>query len=106
MSQALARIQDVSGSVDAIEFWTGETGWPGDGGSTYEDVAVASNANAKTFWQQGVCAALDWGTNVFYFEAFDEPWKPNSVGANGDAEVETTWGAMTSDRQTKFSLTC
>jgi len=107
MQQALGRIQSVSGSVDAIEFWTGETGWPTDGGSPYGP-ATASTSNAATFFKQGVCAALAWGTNVFYFEAFDEPWKPASVGDNGQAQIETTWGAMTGDRATKpgFSLTC
>lgn len=106
MDQALNRIQSISGSIDAIEFWTGETGWPGDGGSTYENVAVASDANAKTFWDEGVCAALAWGTNVFYFEAFDEPSKPTSVGEDGQAEVESTWGAFTVDRTAKWALTC
>lgn len=31
VQQALARIQSVSGSLNGIEFWTGETGWPTDG---------------------------------------------------------------------------
>lgn len=26
--QAIGRIQDLAGSTDAIEIWTGETGWP------------------------------------------------------------------------------
>lgn len=51
------------------------------------------------------------------------PWKPNSVGDNGVAQIETTWGAMTAvscekngsghavltrsqDRKPKFSLKC
>ena len=51
---------------------------------------------------------LDWGVNVFYFEAFDEPWKPTSVGDNGQAENEAHWGAMNADRSLKqgFSLQC
>ncbi|KAL9112219.1 MAG: hypothetical protein Q9187_007803, partial [Circinaria calcarea] len=74
--QAFARIQSVAGTTD-IEIWNGETGWPCDGGSNY-GAAVASTKNAQSFFQEGVCAALDWGFNVFYFEAFDEPWKPAS----------------------------
>jgi len=31
VQQALARVQSISGSMDKIEFWTGETGWPSDG---------------------------------------------------------------------------
>ncbi len=42
----------------------------------------------------------------FRFSAFDEPWKPASVGDNGKAADETAWGAMTADRKTKFSLKC
>lgn len=49
---------------------------------------------------------LDWGVDVFYFEAFDEPWKPASVGDNGAAEDETHWGAYTADRTAKFDLSC
>jgi glucan 1,3-beta-glucosidase len=49
---------------------------------------------------------IGWGYNVFYFEAFDEPWKPKSIGENGLAADETHWGAMTADRQSKYSLKC
>ena len=51
---------------------------------------------------------LEWGVNVFYFEAFDEPWKPTSVGDNGAAADETHWGAMNADRSLKagFPLQC
>ena len=90
---------------DSLELWTGETGWPTTGGSNY-GAAIASTANAATFWREGVCGMRSWGVNVFYFEAFDEPWKPLSVGDNGQSEDETHWGAMTADRQTKFLLTC
>lgn len=31
IQQALGRVQSISGSLDSIEFWTGETGWPTDG---------------------------------------------------------------------------
>ena len=31
LSQAFARIQSVSGSVDKPELWNGETGWPTNG---------------------------------------------------------------------------
>ena len=71
VQQALGHIQEVAGSLDSIEFWNGETGWPTDGGTNYGP-AIASTANAATFYSQGVCGMLDWGVNVFYFEAFDE----------------------------------
>lgn len=105
MMQALGHIQDLAGSLDAIEFMSGESGWPTDGGSNYES-AIAGTANAATFYEQGFCGLLNWGVSAFYFEAFDEPWKPASVGTNGDAEIETTWGAFTVDRVAKFNVTC
>ena len=49
---------------------------------------------------------LNWGITSFYFEAFDEPGKPNSVGQDGQAEGESVWGAFTVDRVAKFNLTC
>ncbi|KAB2575023.1 Glycoside hydrolase family 17 [Lasiodiplodia theobromae] len=106
MSQAIAHIQEVAGGPDkAPEIWNGETGWPTDGGSDYE-AAKAGTDNAKTYYHESVCGALKWGLNAFYFEAFDEPWKPVSVGDNGEEKDETKWGAMTSDRKSKFDLKC
>jgi exo-beta-1,3-glucanase (GH17 family) len=49
---------------------------------------------------------INWGYNAFFFEAFDEPWKPASVGTNGAAADEKHWGAMTADRKSKYSLRC
>ena len=119
--QALAHIQEVAGSTTLIEVANGETGWPGQGlefsvpsmefsnlatdGSDYGS-AIASTENAKTFFKEGVCAALAWGIDVFYFEAFDEPWKPKSIGDTGSSGDETHWGAYNADRTAKFSLQC
>lgn len=72
------------------------------GGTSY-GAAEAGTANAEIFYKQGVCAALDWNTNVFYFEAFDEPWKPASTGADGQPGNENHWGAYNVDRSPKFS---
>jgi glucan 1,3-beta-glucosidase len=49
---------------------------------------------------------LAWGYNLFFFEAFDEPWKPPSVGTNGVSADETHWGAMNADRSLKYTLNC
>lgn len=75
------------------------------GGSDYGS-AIASTENAETFFKEGVCAAVAWGFSVFYFEAFDEPWKPKSIGDTGSSGDETHWGAYTADRKVKFSLEC
>ncbi|KAL8902488.1 MAG: hypothetical protein Q9207_004664 [Kuettlingeria erythrocarpa] len=104
LQQAISHIERFVG-VDAIEIWNGETGWPGDGGSNYGN-AQAGTLNEKTFFKTGVCAALAWGVNVFYFEAFDESWKPKSTGDTGAEGDETHWGAFTESRVPKFPLTC
>jgi len=106
MSGAMTHIQKVAGAnADKIHILNGETGWPTDGGSDYE-AAKAGTANAETFWQTGVCGMLAWGVDLFYFEAFDESWKPNSVGDNGQAMDEKHWGLRTASRQDKFNTTC
>ncbi|KAH0366805.1 putative glucan 1,3-beta-glucosidase, partial [Aureobasidium melanogenum] len=105
IQQALGHIQSVSGSLNAIEFWVGETGWPTDAGSNY-GAAIAGTKNAQTYFDDAICGMISWGVNVFVFEAFDEPWKPQSIGDSGAAEDETHWGAMNVDRSTKYPLTC
>lgn len=106
MYQATAHIEKVAGGRSkAPEIWNGETGWPTAVGTDY-DAAKGGLDNAKHFYQHGFCSLLDWGFNGFYFEAFDEPWKPASIGDNGKAADETAWGAMTADRQKKFDLMC
>lgn len=105
MMQAFQRIQTTSGSTKTPELWNGETGWPTDGGSDYND-AIAGTSNAETYWKEGVCGMLSWGVNLFYFEAFDEPNKPDSVGQDGSAADEKHWGAYTVDHKPKWELAC
>ncbi|KAI4152228.1 MAG: hypothetical protein LQ341_000749 [Variospora aurantia] len=96
LQQAFSHIQDIVG-LDTIEIW--------NGGSNHGN-AEASTLNEEAFFKTGVCAALAWGINVFYFEAFDESWKPKSTGKNGKQGDETHWGAFTDSRTPKFSLSC
>ncbi|KAF2472137.1 glucan 1,3-beta-glucosidase-like protein [Lindgomyces ingoldianus] len=106
MFQAVTHIEAKAGGHDKCpEIWNGETGWPTAVGTDY-GAAQGGVKNAETFYKNGFCSLLDWGFNAFYFEAFDEPWKPASIGDNGKKADETTWGAMKSDRTTKFSLKC
>lgn len=53
IQQALAHIQSITGSLDKIEFWNGETGWPTDGGSNYAS-AQAGTANAAKYYNEAV----------------------------------------------------
>jgi len=105
IQQAIGHIQEVSGSLDAIHIMNGETGWPTDGGTSYQQ-ATAGTQNAYTFWRSGVCGMLDWGVDLFYFEAFDEPGKPITTGTDGKPANEQHWGAFTTDRSAKFNLDC
>ncbi|KAF2120578.1 glucan 1,3-beta-glucosidase-like protein [Lophiotrema nucula] len=106
MYQAIKHIEGKVGGADKLpEIWNGETGWPTAVGTDY-GAAEGGTENAANFYKSGFCALIDWGYNAFYFEAFDEPWKPASIGDNGKAADETTWGAMTADRKAKFSLKC
>lgn len=83
MFQAITHIEKVAGGPDKKpEIWNGETGWPTAVGTDYA-AARGGLENAAHFYQHGFCALLDWGVNAFYFEVFDEPWKPASVGDNG-----------------------
>ncbi|KAB8296446.1 hypothetical protein EYC80_009187 [Monilinia laxa] len=103
--QAFGHIQDVTGSASkGPELWVGETGWP-TAGSTYQS-AIPGISSAQTFWKEAICGILDWGVNVFSFEAFDEPWKPLSTGQDGSVADETHWGVWNSDRSSKYSLNC
>lgn len=105
MMQAFGHIQTLAGGVDkAPELWVGETGWP-SGGSTYES-AVPSVSSAARYFNEAVCGILAWGVNVFTFEAFDEPWKPKSVGQDGSVADETHWGVWNSDRSAKYTFSC
>jgi len=85
-----------------------EVGWPSAGGndcglttkcpdSTSGSVAGISEINR--FLDDWVCGSMANGTNYFYFEAFDEPWKVmfNTPGQ----EWEDKWGLMDVDRNLK-----
>ncbi|KAK2801998.1 hypothetical protein FQN49_008905 [Arthroderma sp. PD_2] len=107
MYQASKHIEKIAGpeKYKEIHIATGETGWPTDGGSDY-GVAKAGTKNAQKFHDNAICAMLGLGGDVFYFEAFDEPWKPKSVGDNGKAADETHWGMYKADRTPKFDVSC
>ncbi|PHH64355.1 hypothetical protein CDD81_4712 [Ophiocordyceps australis] len=84
-----------------------ETGWPSAGGKncggamtqTCDPGSVAGIDEMNRFMNDWVCQALDNGTNYFWFEAFDEPWKIrfNEKGK----EWEDKWGLMDTNRKLK-----
>jgi len=99
--QAYGRIQTMSGSIDKIELWVGETGWPSDG-DVYQN-AEPTVAHAEKFYRESICGIIAWGVNVFVFEAFDEPGKEGAIGEDGTMADETHWGIMNADRSKKWS---
>ncbi|PYH48937.1 putative cell wall glucanase [Aspergillus saccharolyticus JOP 1030-1] len=88
-----------------------EVGWPsgggndcGDGDNCQTDTqgAVAGIDEMNQFMADWVCQALENGTEYFWFEAFDEPWKVqyNTKGQ----EWEDKWGLMDAARKLKPGL--
>jgi glucan 1,3-beta-glucosidase len=59
------------GMTDQIEIWTGETGWPSDGGSD-NGQSKAGTSLAASYYQRTICGSIADGVNIFAFEAFDE----------------------------------
>jgi exo-beta-1,3-glucanase (GH17 family) len=95
---------------DLSKNFIGETGWPTAGGTDCGSDLVTSCAQGSLagiselnqFMEQWVCNALKNGTNYFWFEAFDEPWKIkfNTKGK----EWEDQWGLMDVDRNIKSGV--
>ncbi|KAI4106354.1 MAG: hypothetical protein LQ339_003091 [Xanthoria mediterranea] len=84
-----------------------EVGWPSEGGmkcgglncTAGEKGAVAGIREMNAFMDNFVCQSLANGTDFFWFEAFDEPWKEqlNEPGK----EWEDKWGLMDLARNLK-----
>ena len=104
-------------------FWTGhdtilktdiskniisETGWPSAGGTdcggapSCTQGSVAGIDEMNTFMDGWVCDALANGTNYFWFEAFDEPWK--IMYDTPGADWEDKWGLMDVNRNLKSGV--
>ncbi|KAI6854259.1 hypothetical protein KC338_g9330 [Hortaea werneckii] len=90
----------LEGNNRTVEIWIGETGWPTDGGSD-NGRAMASIDFADYYFHDGICAQANKGTNIFVFEALDEPWKPSVMGID-----ESHWGVLYSNRTPKYNLKC
>ncbi|KAJ8114388.1 hypothetical protein ONZ43_g4913 [Nemania bipapillata] len=85
-----------------------EIGWPTKGGTdcggaeTCTDGAVAGIDELNTLLDTWVCQALNNGTNYFWFEMFDEPWKI-SFDTPGK-EWEDQWGILDVNRKIKTGV--
>ncbi|KAI2615310.1 glycoside hydrolase family 17 protein [Hypoxylon sp. NC1633] len=84
-----------------------EIGWPTKGGTNCGDDKITDCPNGSvagidelnTLMEGWVCQALANGTNYFWFEMFDEPWKI-SFDTPGK-EWEDQWGLMDVNRNLK-----
>ncbi|KAI1842225.1 hypothetical protein JX266_011633 [Neoarthrinium moseri] len=95
---------------DASKNVISEIGWPSQGGmdcasETITDCpeqAVAGIDELNQLLSDWVCPALDNGTNYFWFEMFDEPWKIkfNTKSQNW----EDHWGLMDVNRNLKDGI--
>ncbi|EXJ62288.1 murein transglycosylase [Cladophialophora yegresii CBS 114405] len=89
-----------------------ETGWPSGGGKDCggtdgscqpgQSGSVAGVDEMNTFMDNWVCQALQNGTDYFWFEAFDEPWKV--VYNTATQAWEDKWGLMDPARNLKPGL--
>ena len=74
-----------------------EAGWA----TTAVNSARAGETQQKRYYYE----LMDWAeannTTVFFFEAFDEPWKGNPDNPNG---AEKHWGLYFEDRTPKAVL--
>lgn len=93
--------------ADAADNIISEIGWPSEGGmdcasdTVYDcpDMAVAGIDGLNTLLDGWVCDALTNGTNYFWFEMFDEPWK---IQFDTEHQAwEDHWGLMDVNRNLK-----
>lgn len=89
-----------------------ETGWPTLGGNDCGTTATCTSATEgaiagvdelNTFMNGWVCDALTNGTEYFWFEAFDEPWK--IIFDTPGQGWEDHWGLMDINRNLKSGVT-
>ncbi|ROV98744.1 hypothetical protein VMCG_06702 [Cytospora schulzeri] len=88
-----------------------ETGWPSQGGTDCgsasvtdcPDGSVAGIEEMNQFMSDWVCQALANGTQYFWFESFDEPWK--IMYDEGGQNWEDHWGLMDVNRNLKSGIT-
>ncbi|KAE9994861.1 hypothetical protein Vi05172_g6199 [Venturia inaequalis] len=90
-----------------------EIGWPSDGGNDCgtgakcpdtTSGAVASIPNMNKLMEAWICPALANGTDYFWFEAFDEPWKIAYNSPSLGQNWEDKWGLMDINRNLKKGL--
>lgn len=69
LQQAFGHIQELAGSVDAVEIWNGESGWPTDG--EHESVPDSGGTtDAQPRWYRlRICQSRHRERSNFLFES-------------------------------------
>jgi exo-beta-1,3-glucanase (GH17 family) len=75
-----------------------ETGWP-TAGDTWIGSAQPNSQNARAYWDAVHEWAKEKNIDVFWFNSFDEPWKPRE----GSLDARH-WGVFYTDGQTKAAF--
>jgi len=91
-AEVVAAVNEVALDLPVV---IGETGWPSAGHANLD--AVPSLANEERYFREVTAWADCAGVPVFWFEGFDENWKPN-----GYAGVEKHWGLHYANGDPKF----
>jgi len=100
---------DYNLKADLSKNLISETGWPSAGGMDCGDASSCTNGSVAgvqemtDFMSDWVCSALNNGTNYFWFEAFDEPWK--IMYDTPGKDWEDKWGLMDVNRNLKSGVT-
>ncbi len=90
----LNNVRSVQLKYPTQKIVVGETGWPTQGRRNLG--AEPSVKNQETYWNEIKSRAIQNDLEVYFFDAFDENWKPD-----GMYQVEKHWGIYTIDRRDK-----
>jgi exo-beta-1,3-glucanase (GH17 family) len=90
-----ARHERVVSAAKGKEVIVSETGWPSAGDSVGQ--AVPNDENAARYFKEMISWAEWYGADLWYFEAYDEPWKSKYEGPKG-----AFWGRWDKDGEMKY----
>ncbi len=95
LSYTIENMQGVRAALPDKPFAILEAGWA----TTADEFAEQANeANQARYYNEMLQWATETNTTVFFFEAFDEPWKGDPSRSNG---AEKHWGLFFVDRTPK-----
>jgi uncharacterized protein (TIGR03437 family) len=93
----IQQYQNLSAAAGSKRVAVSEAGWPSQGPAN--EAAVPSPANAARYALELLSWADSNGVPMFYFEAFDEPWKAAYEGPQG-----AFWGIWDTNGVLKFGM--